>query len=247
MSLPHFFAGAPEPGSRVELSPEDARHAVASLRLGVGDRLTSGDGEGGLAVCRVVEVDRQALVAEVESVERSEPEAPQLSVVVAAPKGDRLTWALQKLTEVGTDRVVLVEAARSVRRWSGDRAKRIRARAEAVAREAAKQSRRRFLPEVEGPTGWAEAIGEAAARGPVVLLWEEARTGLASVLPEDAPPSLTLVVGPEGGITEEEARDAESRGALLGALGATVLRTETAALAAASIVLARYGRLGDRP
>jgi len=89
-------------------------------------------------------------------------------------------------------------------------------------------------------------MAEAAASGPLVLLWEGATEGLASVLPEEAPSTLTLAVGPEGGITTQEARDAETRGASLAALGLTILRTETAALAGASIALARYGRLGDR-
>lgn len=228
------------------LSPGDSRHAVGSLRLAVGDRISSADGIGGLAVCRIVEAGRDAVVAEVESVDRADPPTPELTVILAAPKGDRLTWALQKLTEVGTDRIVLVEASRGVRRWGGERAARARERAEKVAREAAKQSRRRFLLRVEGPLAWGEAIGEAAARGPVILLWEEAEGGLTGVLPEDPPAALALVIGPEGGVSEEEARDAEARGARLAAVGPTILRTETAALAAASIALSRYGRLGDR-
>jgi 16S rRNA (uracil1498-N3)-methyltransferase len=139
-----------------------------------------------------------------------------------------------------------VETARGVRRWRGARADRARERVEAVAREAAKQSRRRFLPLIEGPMSWGEAIGSAAEGGPVVVLWERATTGLAAALPDDPPDAIALVVGPEGGITEAEAADAGSRGALVAALGASILRTETAALAAASIVLSRYGRLGER-
>jgi len=244
VSLPHFFAGAPEAGAELVLDRDDARHATRSLRLGEGDRLTSSDGRGAVSVARITEAGKDAVRAVVEERREVPPEAPHLTVVLAAPKGDRLAWAIQKLTEVGTDRIVLAESEHSVRRWSGARAARARERAEAVAREAAKQSRRARLPEITGPTSWAEAMGEAA--GPVVLLWEGATEGLGSVLPETPPPALTLAVGPEGGITEEEARDAEARGASLAALGLTILRTETAALAAASIALSRYGRLGDR-
>lgn len=244
MSAPHFFAGAPEPGAVVTLDGDDARHAVRSLRLGPGDRITSSDGLGGLAVCRITSAGRGV---EAEVLERSVAErpTPEVAVLLAPPKGDRLSWAIQKLTEVGTDRIVLVEAARSVRRWAGERAGKALARAESVAREAAKQSRRRFLPVLEGPSPWDEALEAASARGPVVLLWEEARTGLASVLPGD-PSALSLVIGPEGGIPEEDAREAERRGASLASLGTTILRTETAALAAASVVLSAYGRLGER-
>jgi len=246
VSLPHFFAGAPPVGETLELGPEDARHAVRSLRLGPGDRLTSGDGRGAVAVCRIEEAGRGRVLARVEAREEHPAPGPEVSVLLAPPKGERLAWAIQKLTEVGTDRIVLVEADRSVRRWSGERAGKGLERARGIAREAAKQSRRPFLPEVEGPLPWNEAMGEAASRGPLVLLWEEATRGLASAIPQDPPAAISVAVGPEGGITEREARDAEARGASVAALGTTILRTETAALAAASIVLSRYGRLGDR-
>lgn len=245
MSLPHFLAGAPDVGSRVVLDRDAARHAARSLRLGPGDRITSSDGRGALAVCRIVEADPRRVTAEVEERRVREPPAPKLTVLLAPPKGDRLAWAIQKLTEVGTDRIVLVEAVRSVRRWSPDRAGRALARLRAVARAAAEQSRAVFLPEIEGPRTWEEALGEAETRGPIVLLWEGAREGLADILPE-GPEEVAVVVGPEGGIAEEDAREAERRGALLASLGAQILRTETAALAGASIVLARYGRLGGR-
>lgn len=243
MSLPHFFAGAPEVGSRVVLEGDDARHAGRSLRLGPGDRITSSDGRGSVAVCRIVEADPRRVTAEVEERRVHPRPTPTLTVLLAPPKGDRLAWAIQKLTEIGTDRIVLVEAERSVRRWSGDRAERALDRVRGVAMAAAEQSRQAFLPEIEGPRSWAEALEEAAARGPIVLLWEGATEGLTDLLP-DGPEDLAVVVGPEGGIGEEDAREAERRGALLASLGTNVLRTETAALAGATIVLSRYGRLG---
>jgi 16S rRNA (uracil1498-N3)-methyltransferase len=240
---PHFFAGAPQPGEPVILSPEDAAHAVRSRRLRPGDEFTSSDGRGALARCRVVRADR--LLVEGEVVERSVEERPRpaLNVMLAPPKGDRLTWAVQKLAEVGADEIVLVEAARSVRRWEGDRAGRVGPRLEAVAREGAKQARRRFLPSVGGPVPWPEAV-VAPTGGTVVLLWERSGAGLLAALPGAPPGSVTLVVGPEGGIPEDDAREAERAGAILASLGPNVLRTETAAVAGASVVLARYGRLG---
>ncbi len=246
MSLPHFFAGAPERGAEISLEPADARHAVRSLRLRSGDRLTSSDGRGALVVCRIVRADRDGVTAEVEARSVDRPPAPHLSVLLAPPKGERLAWAAQKLTEVGADRLVLLETRRSVRRWARERAGRAAARVEAVAREAAKQARRRFLLEVAGPMAWDEALAGAVESGPAIVLWEEATTGLTAILPDPPPAALSLVVGPEGGILAEEAREAERAGALLASLGANILRTETAALAAAAIALARYGRLGDR-
>lgn len=243
MSLPHFFAGAPEPGEAVVLDPEDAGHALRSLRLREGDEFTSSDGRGALVRCRVVRAAHLLVEGRVLDRTTEDGPRPRLTVVLAPPKGDRLTWAVQKLAELGADEIVLSEATRSVRRWEGERARRVGPRLEAVAREAAKQARRRFLPQVSGPAPWAEAV---APEGPglMIVLWERARDALLAVLPPEVPAALTLVVGPEGGIPEEEARLAERAGARLAGLGPNVLRTETAAVAAAAVVLARYGRLG---
>ena len=243
MSRPHFFAGAPEPGQVVVLSSEDAGHAVRALRLREGNEFTSSDGRGALARCRVVRAER--LLVEGEVIERSvDPKPrPTLSVLMSPPKGERLTWAVQKLTEIGADEIILVEASRSVRRWEGERAGKVAPRLEAVAREAAKQSRRRFLPALGGPVPWAEAV-VPPAEGVLVVLWEGARTGLLDALPREPIEEVTLVVGPEGGIPEEDARAAERAGAIMASLGPNILRTETAAVAGAAVTLARCGRLG---
>jgi 16S rRNA (uracil1498-N3)-methyltransferase len=195
-----------------------------------------------VAVCRIVRADR--LLVEAEVLERRDEERPRpwVSVLLAPPRGERLTWAVQKLTEVGTDEIVLLEATRSVRRFTGPRADRIGVRLDAVAREAAKQARRLFLPKISGPVPWVEAV--VPGDDPMFVLWEEGSEGLQSLLPEERPERVTLVIGPEGGIPEEDAREAERAGARLAWLGPVLLRTETAALAAASVVLARYGRLG---
>ena len=241
MSLPHFFAGAPDVGGMVALDDDETRHATRSLRLRPGDELTSSDGAGALVRCRVT-VIAPRVQAEVLDRSAEQPASPQVAVLLAAPKGERLSWAVQKLTEIGVDELVILEAARSVRRWEGqERGARALARFEAIAREAAKQSRRRFLPRVEGPLSWDEAVDPL--RRPTVVLWERAETPLAHVLPE-ATTEVALVIGPEGGIPEEDALAARDRGAALASLGPMVLRTETAALAAAALTLARYGRLG---
>lgn len=244
MSLPHFFAGAPEPGDTVTLEPGDAHHAVRSLRLRAGDRFTSSDGRGAVARCRVVRATRLLVEGEVEERTVDPPPRPVVTVLLSAPKGERLWWAVQKLTELGVDRIVVVEAARSVRRWEGERGQKAVARMDAVAREAAKQSRRRHLPRLEGPQRWEEAVERAASEGVAVVLWERAERRLADALPANPPAAVTVAVGPEGGVPDHEARSAEGHGAVLAGLGPQVLRTETAAVVGAALVLSRYGRLG---
>ncbi|HZA60463.1 MAG TPA: RsmE family RNA methyltransferase [Actinomycetota bacterium] len=244
MSEPHFFAGAPERGGTVSVTGEDGRHAVRSLRLAPGDALTSSDAHGALVMCRVVEVGRDRLDAVVEERTVEAAPVPRVSVLLAAPKGERLSWAVQKLTEIGVDGITILEAERSVRRWSGERAARLPERLDAVARAAAKQSGRRFLPEVAGPVPWDVAMEGALGEGTVILLWEGAHAGLLRLVPDPPPPVLSLFVGPEGGIPQERAEAARDGGALLASLGSTLLRTETAALVGASIALAAVGRLG---
>lgn len=245
MSVPHFFAGAPEPGETVILAGEEARHAGGSLRLRPGDRITSGNGEGALATCVVERIDKNEVLARVEE-HRVVPRAmPHLSVYLSPPKGERLSWAVQKLTEIGVDSIILVEASRSVRRWWGEeQGQRAADRLRKVAREAAKQSRRAFLPRLDGPIPWESAVESSTKQGIVVVLWERAEASLRSVLPEEPPESVGLLVGPEGGIPDEDARVAEKEGALLASLGPTILRTETAAIVGASLALAAYGRMG---
>jgi 16S rRNA (uracil1498-N3)-methyltransferase len=244
VSLPRFFAGAPEPGEIVVLDTDDAQHAIRSLRLRPGSELTSSDGRGAVATCRIVRAER--LLVEAEVIDRTEerPPMPRLTVLLAPPKGDRLAWAVQKLTEVGADEIVLLDLARSVRRWKPERGRRAGERLEAVAREASKQSRRAFLPRIGGPEPWEDGLAVAAARGPVVVLWERAAAPLSEVFPAERPEQMAVVVGPEGGIPEEDARSAERAGGALASLGPQVLRTETAAVVGAALVLARYGRLG---
>lgn len=141
---------------------------------------------------------------------------PSVTVGFALLKGDRPEWVVQKLTEVGVDRIVPFVAARTVVRWDGDRAVRHLDRLRRVAREAAMQARRTWLPEVADVVGFA-----AVASSPGVALAE----------PGGPPPSLdrpVVLVGPEGGWAPEEL----DRGLPTATLGPTVLRAETAAVAA---------------
>jgi len=242
VSAPQFFVPGLAAGERVALEPVDARHAVGSLRLRVGDVVRLADGEGAVGSGVLVEAGRGSATIEVGSVERVERPAPAVTVALAAPKGDRLSWGVQKLAEVGVDRAILLETERSVRRWDRDRAAGALDRLAGVAREAAMQSRRPFIMEIEGPSSLAETVkGRDAAH--TIVLWERAAAGLARVL-EHAGGDVRLAIGPEGGFTEAEVGRCVDAGAVTASLGEGVLRTETAALAASVVALHRLGRLG---
>lgn len=241
MSAPQFFVSRLVEGGRVSLDPADARHAVGSLRLRVGDAVRLADGDGAVARGVLVEAGRGSAVVEVADVEHVSRPSPALSLALAPPKGERLSWAVQKLAEVGVDRVTLLETERSVRRWDRDRAAGALERLAGVAREAAMQSRRPFVMDVEGPSSLLDVRAAGAAH--TIVLWERAGDGLGAAL-EAASGDVRLVVGPEGGLAEPEVDACVRAGAATASLGEGILRTETAALAASVVALHHLGRLG---
>ena len=210
------------------LSAEDARHAAKVLRLRPGDEIVALDGKGGRFRARLEE---NGVVEVLEQLPSNEPRL-YLTVYQGVPKADKLEMLAQKLTELGVSRLVPVEMERSVRRF--EKVDRLRK----IAREAAKQCRRALPVEIAEPMAWDEAVRDMQKRALLVAPWEEASTGRLSDLSpcED----IGLLIGPEGGIT---AREIEESGAKTVTLGARILRTETAAIAAAAIVMAVMGEI----
>jgi 16S rRNA (uracil1498-N3)-methyltransferase len=239
MTAPHFFA-ADVSSDPVAVTGEEARHAVRVLRIRPGERVTVADGRGSVVEGPVLEAGRDLVVG--VAGRRHEPRArPSLLVVQAIPKRGKLDGVVQKLTELGADAFRPVATERSVARWDGPKGRAQRDRLEAIAREAAKQSRRAWLPSVE-PPGSLDAL-EPLPRA-TFLLHEEAVRRLGEALPVERPEAVAILVGPEGGFTPEEVSRLAGRGAQPVTLGPSILRTETAALAAAVVILCRYGRLG---
>ena len=238
MTAPHFFAPVVT-GERVILEREDSRHALRVLRLRPGEQITIADGRGSVVEATVGD-DDDRLVAHVTA-RRTEPEPrPALHVYQALPKKGKLDLVVQKLTELGVASIHLFASHRSVPRWDPAKGASHAARLGEVARQAAMQSRRAWLPRVLAPA----PLSSLDMSEPVVILHGSATVRLSEALPETAPSAVGLVVGPEGGLTEEEVTALRALGAIPVTLGPLVLRTETAALAAAAIVLGRYGQLG---
>jgi 16S rRNA (uracil1498-N3)-methyltransferase len=180
--------------------------------------VSTSDGAGGWRRCRLG-ADGELLPE--GAVLRPERPLPAVTVAFAVPKGDRAEWAVQKLTEVGVDRIVPLVTDRGVVRWPADRAARQVERWRAIARHAAMQSRRLTLPDVGEPQP------PAALVGPAVALTD----------PDGEPPRLslpTLLIGPEGGWSDGEL----GLGLARVTLGPGVLRTETAAVIAGGLLAA---------
>ena len=223
------------------LSGPEGHHAAAVRRLRPGERADVSDGAGTLAEGVVTSVGKDSVTLEIATTRSVPPPQPRLVVAQALPKGDRGELAVELMTEIGVDAVVPWSAERSITKWQGDRGQRALGKWRATAREAAKQSRRGWLPD----------IAELATTA--VLAKQVTAAALAIVLEADAPAKLhelglpaagdiLVVVGPEGGVSQAERAALGAAGAVAARLGPTVLRTSTAGAAAATVLLSRTAR-----
>jgi len=238
-----FYVDAvPGVGDVVVVDGDEGFHAANVRRTRRGEQLDLSDGAGTVAHCEVTEVAKGRLSARVLDRRVVAPPSPTVTVAQALPKSDRSELAIELATEAGADAFVAWQAARCVARWDGaarvDKGVR---RWQAVARAASRQSRRPHIPTVEGLVTTAQL---AAAAGPTTLVLHESATVSLTELPLADAVSLTLVVGPEGGVAEEELAALTEAGALAVRLGPTVLRTSTAAavaLGALGVLTSRWG------
>ncbi|HET8716612.1 MAG TPA: 16S rRNA (uracil(1498)-N(3))-methyltransferase [Nocardioidaceae bacterium] len=246
MSLPTFhLPGLGQAGvvigGPVELTGEEAHHAVVVRRVRAGEQVALTDGQGCTAVVTVETATKAGLAGRVDELHHAAEESPRVVVVQAIPKGDRGELAVEMLTEVGVDEIVPWAATRSVAVWRGDRAAKSLAKWRATAREAAKQARRSWFPSVTEPATLADVVTRLqGASLPVVL--HEAASGPLADLPVLGRGEIVIVVGPEGGITDEELSAFADVGAEPVRLGSSVLRTSTAGVAAAAALLSRTPR-----
>ncbi len=246
MSLPVFhlpdLAGARVGGS-VELTGDEARHAGVVRRIRAGEQIALSDGAGRTVVATVETTSKTTLAATVSEVVDEPADQLRLVVVQAIPKGDRGELAVEMLTEVGADVVVPWAASRSVAVWRGERAAKSLAKWRNTAREAAKQSRRAWFPEVAEMAGTPEVVDLLRDAALAVVLHEAGTRPLAELdLPTKG--DVVVVVGPEGGISDEELAAFAEAGAEPLRMGRSVLRTSTAGVAAAAALLARTPRWG---
>ncbi|GGO78804.1 16S rRNA (uracil(1498)-N(3))-methyltransferase [Nocardioides deserti] len=246
MSLPVHLVPALDGvavGSAVTVEGDEAHHAVAVRRLRVGESVVLTDGAGTSVTAEVTSTGKRVFTAVAADVRRVAAPSPAFVVVQALPKGDRGELAVEVLTEVGVARVVPWAASRSVAVWKGERAAKSLGKWRATAREAAKQARRSWFPEVDELASTADVVALLSSAPLGVVLHEEASVPLASLdVPSDGP--VVVVVGPEGGLTGEEVAAFTAAGASAVRLGAEVLRTSTAGVAAVSALLARTQRWG---
>ena len=239
---PLFFAGRAElQRDVILLSGAEGRHAAAVRRLRPGERADVGDGAGLVAECVVTAHSSRELELAVRARREVPCPDPLLTVVQAIPKGDRGELAVEEMTEVGVDRIMPWAAARCVPVWRAERGARSLARWRATAREAAKQSRRAWIPEVTEPVRTADLAQVITKAACAIVLEPGAAQSLGGLRPPESGDRV-VIVGPEGGITDEENAAFRTAGATPRSLGPTVLRTSTAGAVASAVLLSRSGR-----
>lgn len=228
MSLPLFLAelAGAVVGGAVTVTGDEARHAVSVKRIRVGERVLLSDGAGRTVTGEVVATGKQELEVSVERIDDAPAPALEVIAVQALAKGDRSELAVEMLTEVGVRRILAWQAARSIVRWQGERAAKSLAKWQSTAREAMKQSRRGFLPEVTAAS--TKDVAALLADVELALVLHEDATEHIARVPLPARGRIALVIGPEGGISPEELATFEAAGARLVLVSDGVLRTSTA-------------------
>jgi len=226
---------------RVVLAGPEGRHAATVRRLRVGDPVDLTDGRGTRASCVVQAVARGTVELEVRNRSIEPRPSARLVLVQALAKGDRGELAVELATEIGVDEIVPWAAQRCVVRWDGERGTRALARWRSTAREAAKQSRRAWVPEVTQAVTTGQLVERLSGAATAFVLHESASLPLTTV-PVARQGELVLVVGPEGGLSDAEVQRLQAAGASAVRLGRSVLRTSTAGAAAAVVISSRTGR-----
>lgn len=241
MSLPRFYSPITlAVGGPVELASSAAHHAVKVLRLRVGDALILFDGHGGEYTAAIERIDKKRVVVNVQSHQDIERESPlAITLVQAVSSRDRMDITLQKAVELGVARIIPVMSQRSVVRLDGERAEQRMLHWQQVVIAACEQCGRNRVPQVEALVPLASFLLQPGAQADRWMLSPRAEQALRTQAKPQA--ALQLLVGPEGGLNNDEESAAMHVGYKPVRLGPRILRTETAAPALLAALQALWG------
>jgi 16S rRNA (uracil1498-N3)-methyltransferase len=234
--LDRFYIAGPWRDDRLQVEGSEAHHLLHVLRKRAGDRIEVFDGQGRSAEAEVVAIGRSDAQVLVLAWPPAEPSPPSDSIWLAAapPKRDRLHLMIEKLTEIGVDRIILLDAERT--ELSPREAK--LEKLEQVAIAACKQCGRNTLPRIVAPRTPEDVVSEVK---PLANLWLADQHGdrSAAILPNESTRTQCCFVGPEGGFAESEMQTLQAAGAKCVSFSRYTLRIETAAALAAGWMLSR--------
>lgn len=251
MSAHRFFLSAPLPegegGVVAPLAADDVHHLRSVLRIAAGEEIELVEADGRAWRVRVIDAGAERVTVErVGELERRHH--PRVTLVQGVAKGDKMDAIVRQAVEIGAVEIVPVLFERSVVRLDTKKRADRGARWRRIAKSAAEQAHRDRVPYVHDPATLAEAWPALSAHDAVIVMWEDARgTGLSKAIgtwTSEPDVRLALVVGPEGGLTEEEVAELEALDAVAVTLGTNILRTETASLVALALVIHAFGGLG---
>jgi 16S rRNA (uracil1498-N3)-methyltransferase len=242
MVEPMFWAEfnvEPVVGARVELGGSEGKHAATVRRMRLGEAIQLTNGIGLRVRGHVVEVLPKSLMVEVSDISLDPLPSNQVFLIQALAKGDRDELAIQAATELGALAMIPWQAERSISRWDAAKSAKGQARWQLICDEAAKQSLRTHFPVVSMPLSSVEVVQVFEDFDVVIVLDPTSETGIAK-LPK-LKGKIALIVGPEGGISEDELTLFEKSGALRAHLGQAILRTSTAGVTAIAAIQALTG------
>ncbi len=217
-------------GATYEFDNEDANHAIRVLRIGTGEIFNLSDGLGAWSQVQVLTVAKKSMQVKVLETGTEEVLDTHFTVIQAIPKGDRIKESIEMCTEGGADRIVMWKASRSIGK-SDDKIEKL----QTTAREASKQSRRFRIPEVIG-VATTNAVVDQIAQADLAIVFHESATMKVSEIVAPGCKKVAIIIGPEGGLTEDEIDTFAAAGAKVALMGRPVLRSAHAGLAALSAV-----------
>lgn len=228
----------------VTITGEDVHHIVRVMRMNIEDQLLcSLSDTRRTALCQIAEITNDMVVASIVEWISAEVELPvRVTIANGLPKGDKLELVIQKGTELGAEMFIPFNAARSIVKWDEKKGQKKVERWNKIAKEAAEQSHRSFLPEVTAPLSFSELLKESGKYHHKLVAYEESakegeRSAFAQALRKmNAGESVLVLFGPEGGLSEKEIDKLTECGFVCCALGPRILRTETAPLYALSAI-----------
>jgi 16S rRNA (uracil1498-N3)-methyltransferase len=233
----------------VILKGEDRHHLLNVLRQGTGAQITVLNGKGEEYLVKVTAVTPDAVICEIlEQAERRTEPKIKIRLIQSLPKGDKFEFIIQKNTELGVSAFQPVISERSAIRLDAGQVLKKEERWRKIIREAAEQSGRQIIPELQPVQGWTKFMSENRPSGLLLIPWEgEQQRSLRQVLQDQKliPEAISIFIGPEGGFSQSEVELAVKSGAVPVTLGPRILRTETAGLVVTSVVLYHFGDLDN--
>ncbi len=236
--LPRFFISPDQiNGLDIRIADEDVRHIVNVLRMKAGDELYLCDGQGTDYKVRITTLNKTEVKSKILTQTKHELRLPRVTLAQGLPKSDKMDFIVQKATELGVAAVAPLMTERTIVKVK-DEDKRL-ARWRKIAREAAMQSNRPDIPLIKNVASFRDFIAAQApsSRALFLLPWEEGIEPIKKVLRQNyGVEEIIVLIGPEGGFSRGEAEAAKSRNFYVVSLGPTILRAETAAVAALSMI-----------